>query len=43
MAMRGILLGLGGKSASGDEAAASAVQPIGMADGQRRLQLLDDF
>jgi diguanylate cyclase (GGDEF)-like protein/PAS domain S-box-containing protein len=43
MAMRGILRGLGGKSASGDEAAASPLQPIGMEDDQRRLQLLDDF
>ena len=41
--MRGILRGLGGKSASGDDAAASGVQPIGMADSHRRLQLLDDF
>ncbi len=41
--MRGILRGLGGKPPSGDDAAASRVQPIGMADGQRRLQLLDDF
>ncbi|HEY7805739.1 MAG TPA: EAL domain-containing protein [Croceibacterium sp.] len=41
--MRGILRGLGGKSASGDGAAASPLQAIGMGDAHRRLQLLDDF
>src|SRR5690242_10701313 len=43
MAMRGILRGIGGKMALADDAAASSVQPIGIGDDQRRLQLLDDF
>ena len=43
MAMRGILRGLGGKGSSGDGASAAHVQPIGMGDHHRRLQLLDDF
>jgi diguanylate cyclase (GGDEF)-like protein/PAS domain S-box-containing protein len=43
MAMRGILRGIGGKMAPADDAAASPVQPIGIGDDQRRLQLLDDF